>query len=160
MLPKLDDEPRRCRHGTPARPDRRRPDSPRGGRSRWPLIRRGGEDDPGVRTELIHDLAAYGVPLRDVVDRLAFEKDVSARRALILSLGEYPLASVPEEIRRDVVERIRVLYVGDGDPGVHSAIDWLFRRKWDLSRELDSLEELGRGREFPLTENGSSTRRV
>ena len=116
----------------------------------WPLIRRGGEDDPGVRTELSHALAAYEVPLRDVVDRLAFEKDVSAHRALILSLGEYPLASVPAEIRRDVVERIRVLYVGDGDPGVHSAIDWLFRRKWDLSRELDSLEELGRGREVPL----------
>jgi formylglycine-generating enzyme required for sulfatase activity/serine/threonine protein kinase len=106
----------------------------------WPLIRRGGEDDAGVRSELIHALAVYQVSLRDVVDRLCDEMDVSARRALILSLGEYPPASLPAEILGSAAKRLRELYVGDGDPGVHSAIDWL-RKKWDLGPEFDSLEK-------------------
>ena len=33
----------------------------------------------------------------------------------------------------------------DADPGTHAAIDWLLRTKWDLGRELDSLDRVMAG---------------
>ena len=93
---------------------------------------------------MIHDLAAYGVPA--ATWPLALGRDRrTARCALILALGEYPPATVPDEVRRSVAERLLTLYASDADPGIHSAIDWLFRTKWDLGRELDSLDQSWRG---------------
>ena len=59
----------------------------------WPLLKHA--DDPGVRTELIHDLAKFGVDPREVIARLKVEPEVSARRALVLALGEYPADQSP-----------------------------------------------------------------
>ncbi len=119
----------------------------------WPLLGRGHSLDPGVRTELIHNLAAYGVDPRHLADRLAVETDAAARRALVLAFGEYPAASVPQEVRRIVTERLLNVFARDADPGLHSAIDWLLRTKWDLGRELDSHEESWRGRAIPAGQN-------
>jgi formylglycine-generating enzyme required for sulfatase activity/serine/threonine protein kinase len=63
----------------------------------WPLLKH--TPDPSRRTYLSHHLGRYGVDVRVVVDQLKKETDVSARRALLLSLGEYrPLdkAVLPE----------------------------------------------------------------
>jgi formylglycine-generating enzyme required for sulfatase activity len=105
----------------------------------WPLLRRGPDDDPGVRTELIHNLTAYGVDPGAVAARLAVERDVSAQRALVIALGEFPPPSVRAEVRRPVVKRLSELYCRYGDPGTHSAIDWLFRTRWGLDKELDAV---------------------
>ena len=59
----------------------------------WPLLKH--SDDPSVRTELIHDLAKFGVRSGEVIARLKVEPEVSARRALVLALGEYPADKVP-----------------------------------------------------------------
>jgi formylglycine-generating enzyme required for sulfatase activity len=40
-----------------------------------------------------------------------------------------------------VEDRLRDLYASDADPGVHSAIEWLFRQRWDLGRALHAVEE-------------------
>ena len=112
----------------------------------WPLLGSGFRDDPGARTELIHDLAAYGVPARDVAARLAVETDAGARRALILALGEYRPATVPDDVRVFVTEQLRAQYGSDADPGTHAAIDWLFRTKWGLARQLDPLDQSWRGK--------------
>jgi len=119
----------------------------------WPLLARGRSVDPGVRTELIHNLAAYGVDPRDLAARLAVETDAGARRALVLALGEYPPAIVPNEVRRILAAQLLTLYARDADPGLHSAIDWLLRRKWDLGGELDSIDQSWRGRAVPAGQN-------
>ena len=55
----------------------------------WPLLRRGQEpDDPRVRSYLVHRFAPLGVEAAAVINRLKMERDIAARRALILSLGE------------------------------------------------------------------------
>ena len=93
--------------------------------------------------------------------RFSVETDAAARRALILALGEYPPASVPAGCPPLVAERLRELYASDADPGIHSAIDWLLRTKWDLGRQLDSLDESWRGAERPPpAETGSSMPRA
>ena len=63
----------------------------------WRLLGRG--EDPGSRTELIHDLFRFGVDPRLVIARLAVEADGSARRALVLALGSYPVSRIPGEER-------------------------------------------------------------
>jgi formylglycine-generating enzyme required for sulfatase activity len=91
----------------------------------WPLLRL--SPDPRLRTYLLHRLGQLHAEPRALLDRLERETDVSARRALVLSLGEYTAEQLPEEVRRPVVARLLQWYRDDPDPGVHSAIDWLLR---------------------------------
>jgi formylglycine-generating enzyme required for sulfatase activity/serine/threonine protein kinase len=119
----------------------------------WTLLAGGFQGDTGSRTELIHDMAAYGVTARDVAARLSIETDTRARRALILALGEYPLVSVPDDVRTIVTERLRTRYASDADSGTHAAIDWLFRSKWGLGCQLDSLDESWRGKQVTADRN-------
>src|SRR5262249_37926198 len=71
----------------------------------WPWWQhRPGRPDPSMRTYLIHWAALYGVPARLLVERLDVEPEVSARRALILSLGEYGPEQLPVETRQPLTE--------------------------------------------------------
>ena len=58
----------------------------------WPLLVQ--TDEPSLRTELTHDLFRYHIPATEIAARLKLETDVSARRALILALGEYPAEGI------------------------------------------------------------------
>ncbi len=53
----------------------------------WPLL--ASSPDPSARTYMIHRFAGMAVAPKSIIDRLDVEPDVSIRRALILSLGEY-----------------------------------------------------------------------
>jgi formylglycine-generating enzyme required for sulfatase activity/serine/threonine protein kinase len=108
----------------------------------WALFRK--SDDPSLRTEVIHNLAPYGASSRVVIDRLKAEPDVSARRALILCLGEFDPDQVGEH--ESLVPTLLSWYRDDPDPGVHSAIDWLLRRRWKRHEGLVRIERELRGR--------------
>jgi formylglycine-generating enzyme required for sulfatase activity len=111
----------------------------------WPLLRH--SDDPNLRTELIHDLAKFGVDPGVMIERLKVEPDVSARRALLLALGEYPTDQVPADDRRTLIPTLLAWYRDDPDPGVHSGVDWLLRQKWDQGQGLERIDRelAGRG---------------
>jgi formylglycine-generating enzyme required for sulfatase activity len=68
------------------------------------------------------------------------EPNVSARRALILSLGEYPADGLPARAREPLAEQLLGWYRDDPDPGVHSGVEWLFRR-WGLAGRLGPVKE-------------------
>ena len=53
----------------------------------WPLLKH--SPDPRVRSYLIHRLGPLGADAKAIVKRLDEEPDMTIRRALILSLGEY-----------------------------------------------------------------------
>ena len=55
----------------------------------WPLLKRTPPDDPRTRSYLIHRLGPLGADAGAIVKRLDEEPDITIRRALILSLGEY-----------------------------------------------------------------------
>jgi formylglycine-generating enzyme required for sulfatase activity/tRNA A-37 threonylcarbamoyl transferase component Bud32 len=112
----------------------------------WPLFRH--RDDPSLRTELIHNLARFGFGPAPVVERLDGERDVSARRALILCLGEFPPEAIPDADRRPLAARLLAWYRTDPDPGVHGALDWLLRR-WGRAEELGRVVEELSGRAAP-----------
>lgn len=103
----------------------------------WPLFRHSA--DPTLRSYLIRDVGASGVSPEPIVMRLEVEPDVSARRALILTLAGFSTDQLPLERRNPVIARLLRLYQQDPDAGVHSAIDWLLRygRQGLMERKLD-----------------------
>jgi formylglycine-generating enzyme required for sulfatase activity/tRNA A-37 threonylcarbamoyl transferase component Bud32 len=105
----------------------------------WPLFIH--RDDPSVRTELVHEFARYGVDVKRVLARLREETDVSARRALILALGEYPLDAVAEADRQALAGELLAWYRTDPDPGIHGAVDWLLRQKWGRGEDLAGIDQ-------------------
>jgi formylglycine-generating enzyme required for sulfatase activity len=110
----------------------------------WPLLIH--SPDPTRRSYLLHHLGPYGVEARRLLTRLEAEQELSARRALLLALGEYLPEQLPAERREALVGRLRKLYAEDPDPGVHAAVKWLLRR-WGMEARLKEvkLEPLAEG---------------
>ena len=95
----------------------------------WPLLKRTPPDDPRVRSYLIHRLSPLGADSGAILKRLDEEPDVTIRRALLLSLGEYDEKGLSPEARQAVLPKVQEVYRKDADPGLHAACEWLLR-KW------------------------------
>ena len=91
----------------------------------WPLLQH--SPDPRVRSYLIHRLAPLGADAGAIIKRLDEEPDVSIRRALLLSLGEYDEKGLSPEARTAVLPRLQDMYRNDADPGLHASAEWLLR---------------------------------
>ncbi|MCC6419555.1 MAG: SUMF1/EgtB/PvdO family nonheme iron enzyme [Gemmataceae bacterium] len=93
----------------------------------WPLLRH--TPDPSRRTYLTLDLGRLGSDPDLILKHLAQgpKLDVSERRALISSLGEYGADQLPPDKQQEVVKLLLGWYRDDPDPGIHSMIDWLLR---------------------------------
>jgi formylglycine-generating enzyme required for sulfatase activity len=103
----------------------------------WPLLQQ--NTDLNRRSYLINEFGPLGAPWDVVLSRLDKETDVSVRRALILSLGEFTAEQLPAAKRQALVPWLLSIYREDPDPGIHSAIDWLLRhgKQGKEPRKLD-----------------------
>jgi formylglycine-generating enzyme required for sulfatase activity len=103
----------------------------------WPLLRH--SPDPSRRTYLLHRLGPLDADPQVLIPRLEDERDVSARRGLILSLGEFTREQLPMEVRQPLTAKLLAWYRYDPDPGIHAAIDWLLRheKEGEVPRKLD-----------------------
>jgi serine/threonine protein kinase/formylglycine-generating enzyme required for sulfatase activity len=110
----------------------------------WPLDRAkcirdmlGPGSDPRLRNFLIHRFGRAGINpdtlLRWYADK--DEKEVSVRRALLLSLGGFDEVKLPPKKREALIPRLVQDYRTDPDPGLHSAAEWLLRR-WKHPEDL------------------------
>ena len=104
----------------------------------WSLMRH--SPDPTLRSYLIERLAPGGVDPKVVLVRLEEEKEVSVRRGILLSLGEYGLDRMSLAERRNHLPRLLQLYRDDPDPGIHGAVEWLLRQ-WQASGELKEIDK-------------------
>jgi formylglycine-generating enzyme required for sulfatase activity len=68
------------------------------------------------------------------------EPEVSARRAILLSLGEYGLDRFSQDQRLRLVPTLLQLYREDVDPGIHGAAEWLLRQ-WKREDELKRIDK-------------------
>jgi len=111
---------------------------------RWekvaPLLRHA--PDPTVRSYLIDRLGPGGVEARAVIDRLSPKRvpNVSARRALLLALGEFDQDRMPPAEREALVPRLLELYRDDPDPGTHGAAGWLLRQ-WGQQAKVEEIDQ-------------------
>src|SRR5208283_5179259 len=84
------------------------------------------------------------------VERLEVERDTSARRALIIALGEFTEKDLPVALRTALVKKLLGWYRDDPDAGIHGAIDWLLRHgkegpvprplDWGQAKELERID--------------------
>jgi formylglycine-generating enzyme required for sulfatase activity len=103
----------------------------------WPVLRH--TSDPSARTNLVHFLRGRGAEPGGLIARLANEPDASVRRALLLSLGQYPEEEVPQKEIEAVVPCLVDWYRNDPDPGLHAAAGWLLRR-WHREAPLSEID--------------------
>jgi formylglycine-generating enzyme required for sulfatase activity len=96
----------------------------------WPLLKRAPPDDPRRRSYLVHRLGPLGADAGVLLQRLQTEPDVSVRRALLLSLGEFPEKDLGPATRTLFLPYLENLYRMDSDAGIHAAAEWLLRRWW------------------------------
>jgi formylglycine-generating enzyme required for sulfatase activity len=124
----------------------------------WLLLRH--TANPTVRSYLIHSFAPLGVDPKLLIQRLEMEKNTSARRALILSLGGYKLEQLSVAERSRFIERLLQWYRSDPDPGMHSAVEWLLRR-WEQAPNVERIDHalVGKnpeGRNWYITREGQT----
>ena len=84
-------------------------------------------------------LALLGVDPSVIAQRLPRESDVSVRRALILSLGEYRDEQIAVEQRQPLVTKLLNDYQTDPDPGIHAAAEWTLGQ-WKQEKELAKID--------------------
>jgi formylglycine-generating enzyme required for sulfatase activity len=105
----------------------------------WPLFQR--VADPDLRTEIVHCHFLDRRPrswTKTVLDRLDTETDDSAKRSLILHLEQYQMFI---DNSGDLFAKLIPRYRDDPDPGVHSALDWLLRRREGGAEQLGRIEQ-------------------
>lgn len=106
--------------------------------SGWGLLKH--TPDPQARSLLIHRLDPAGIGPTALFERLRNEPDVSARRALVLALGETRDLTRSQERspRPPITTWLLDRYENDPDPGLHGAVKWTLRR-WAEQEEGDQI---------------------
>jgi eukaryotic-like serine/threonine-protein kinase len=106
----------------------------------WPLLQRTPADDPRLRSYLVDRLPRLGADVGAILQRLDEEPDLSIRRALMLSLGEYGEFGVPTAMRPAALAKVQTIYGAERDPGLHGAAEWLLRQ-WQQQAWLKQTNE-------------------
>ena len=104
----------------------------------WPLLKH--SSDPRVRSYLIHRFRPLGVDPGVLAKRLDGESDLTIRRALVLSLGEFGDEAFPESERASLLEKLRETYRSHPDPGLHAAAEWTLRQ-WKQAAWIEQTEQ-------------------
>ncbi|MDB5348467.1 MAG: stkP 5 [Schlesneria sp.] len=106
----------------------------------WPILKH--TSDPRARSYLIHRLFPLGTDPQELIARLEIESDITIRRALYLSLGEFDEQMLPLETRQKLIPKLREIYRTDADPGLHAALEWLLRKWKDEAWLKQTVDEI------------------
>jgi eukaryotic-like serine/threonine-protein kinase len=94
--------------------------------------------DLRVRSYIIHRVGPLGVEPKAIINRLDEEPDVTIRRALVLSLGDFSDVQLPAADRQPIVEKLLAVFENDPDPGLHAAAEWLLRQ-WNRRERVQAV---------------------
>jgi formylglycine-generating enzyme required for sulfatase activity len=108
------------------------------GEKLWPLLKH--SPDPGLRSYLIHRLNSLDADARTVLGRLSEEKEVSSRRALFMTLGEFGRDKLPDREREALMPDLLLVYRDNHDPGMHAAVAWLLRQ-WGQGNRIKEIDQ-------------------
>jgi formylglycine-generating enzyme required for sulfatase activity len=104
----------------------------------WPLLKH--SPDPRVRSYLIHRLSPLGADARAILKRFNEESDITIRRALLLSLGEYSEKDLSPDTRKALLPKVQAIYRTASDPGLHASAEWLLRQ-WKQETWLKQMND-------------------
>ncbi len=108
------------------------------GEKAWPLFEH--RPDPTLRSYLIDRAGRAGVDAKVLWSRLDDEKQVSARQAILISLGGFGLDRLGLAERANFLPRLLQSYRDDTDPGIHAAALWLLGQ-WQADGNLEALDK-------------------
>lgn len=91
----------------------------------WPLLQH--SSDPRVRSYLIHRLGPLGADAKAILSRFDDDSDITAKRALILCLGEFGETELSHKNRERFTATLQEIYQTASDPGLHAAAEWLLK---------------------------------
>jgi hypothetical protein len=94
--------------------------------------------DPTVRSFLIQRVRPLAIDPKMIWRELRQEKDVSVRRALILSMGELDPERLASVERETMISQLAGWYRDDPDPGIHGAVEWLLRH-WRRDAQVKTV---------------------
>ncbi len=95
--------------------------------------------DPRVRSYLIHRFSPLGADLRLIEKQLDEDLDLSIKRALLLSLGEFNQQQFSAEELETLFAKLKLQYETNADPGMREAARWLLR-KWGQEKWLEDVD--------------------
>ncbi|MHB1425376.1 MAG: protein kinase domain-containing protein [Gemmataceae bacterium] len=104
----------------------------------WPLLKH--RPDPRVRSYLIHRLSPLGADAGAILKRFEEEPDLTIRRALLLSVGEYGKKDLPSAALQTWLPSLQDIYRTNADAGLHAAAEWLLRQ-WQQEAWLKHVNE-------------------
>jgi formylglycine-generating enzyme required for sulfatase activity len=104
----------------------------------YPLLKHSA--DPRIRSYIISWLNTDGTETHSLIERLTVEKDISCRRALLLSLGGCPVAQLDPSDRDALLPQLLDWYATATDAGFHAATEWLLRQ-WGQQEKLDEINQ-------------------
>lgn len=104
----------------------------------WPLLRH--SPDPRVRSYVVHRISGLGADSAAVVERLREETEPTARRALLLALGEFSGKQIAADVRESLIPEILQIYAEVPDAGLHAAAEWLLR-EWQQHDRLRQMNQ-------------------
>ena len=122
----------------------------------WTLLKF--DPDPRARSYVIHWTSPLGGDPQAIIKRLEGEPDVTIRRALVLTLGEFNETQLPVAERQPLIENLLVVYENDPDAGLHGAAEWLLR-KWGQEGKLKGVVDKLRSKEEKLQARKSTDKR-
>lgn len=92
----------------------------------WPMFVH--TADPRARSELIELICTLKTDPHTLIDRLDDESEVSARRAILLALGNYAKDAIQGKDQELLLNRCKQMYASEADSGIHSASEWVLQR--------------------------------
>ncbi len=122
----------------------------------WPLLKF--SPDPRVRSYIVNWLSPLGSDPQPILQRLDTEPDVTIRRSIVLTLGEFTDTQLSPAQRQPLIEELLGIYENEPDPGLHGAAEWLLR-KWGQGNRLEAVVEKVKCDERQLQARKSSEKR-
>ncbi|HLJ91841.1 MAG TPA: bifunctional serine/threonine-protein kinase/formylglycine-generating enzyme family protein [Gemmataceae bacterium] len=84
--------------------------------------------DPRQRYQIIHSLGRLGADAAQLSQLIRSTDEPAILAGLLLALGDFESGRIPQLVRQDLALLLGQLYSEHPDSGVHSAVDWLWRR--------------------------------
>ena len=104
----------------------------------WPLLKH--TSTPQTRSYLIEKLALHNLDYSVILQQLKIEKEVSIRRALIQTLGNFDLGQISLEERFTIIPDLEEIYLKEPDPGIHASAEWLLKT-WHQQSFINKTNE-------------------
>ncbi|WP_425617141.1 SUMF1/EgtB/PvdO family nonheme iron enzyme [Anatilimnocola sp. NA78] len=104
----------------------------------WPILKH--SDDPRARSYFIHWLSLRGGTPQIILTRWKSEPNISIRRGLLFTLGEFTEAQLPAVERRQLIPKLLAAWDSEPDAGLRAAAEWLLR-SWGEGERMEVATE-------------------